>query len=99
MSKRAKYDREFKLSTVRLVLEGKQTMKEIAADLGINYYTLVDWKHEYEQKGSQAFPGAGRPVYATEAEEELAKLRKENRKLRMERDILKKAMAISLNEK
>ena len=97
MSKRLKYDREFKISTVRLVLEGKQTMRDVAADLGVNYHTLVDWKREYEQKGSAAFPGAGRPVYTSEVEEELAKLRKENRKLKMERDILKKAMAISLN--
>ena len=99
MSKRTQYDREFKIEAVRLILESGRTVKSISEELGVNYYTLLDWKREYEQKGTAAFPGAGRVSYATEEAAELARLRKENHRLRMERDILKKAMAISLGKK
>ena len=99
MSRRKKYDREFKLSVMELFKDGKQSVRAVAEEMGINYYTLLDWKREYEKKGSQAFVGSGHTSYATEAEAEIARLRKEIHRLRMERDILKKAMAISLNEK
>jgi len=97
--KRKLYGRDFKVNAVRLVLEGGQTMKEVAADLGVNYYTLAEWKNQYEKKGGFAFPGSGKIVYATEVERENAELKKRLRRVEMERDILKKAMAISLREK
>lgn len=97
--KRKLYDREFKVNAVRLVLEGDKTMKEVAADLGVNYYTLAEWKKQFETKGGFAFPGSGKVVYATEVERENAELKKRLRRVEMERDILKKAMAISLREK
>ncbi len=40
--KRKIYDREFKINAVRLILTGERTMKEVAADLGVNYYTLAE---------------------------------------------------------
>ena len=97
--KRKVYDREFKVNAVRLVQSGGQTMKEIAQDLGVSYYTLAEWKKQYETKGGFAFPGSGKVVYATEVERENAGLKKRLRRVEMERDILKKAMAISLREK
>jgi len=93
------YDREFKINAVRMVQAGERTMKEIAADLGVNYYTLAEWKKQYETKGEHAFPGLGKVVFATEAEREISELKKALRRAEMERDLLKKAMAISLREK
>jgi transposase len=100
MSKSRKvYDREFKLNAVRLIQSEEGTVKEIAEDLGVNYYTLYEWKRDYEKNGESAFPGNGKKVYASEAEKEISELKKKVRKLEMERDILKKAMTISLRDK
>ena len=54
--KRNRYDGEFKLNSVKLVLtsKGERTMKAIAEDLGINYWVLVQWKKEYEEFGEAA---------------------------------------------
>jgi transposase-like protein len=41
-AKRKVYDREFKLNAIRMAQESGQTMKEVAADLGVNYYTLAE---------------------------------------------------------
>ena len=92
--KRKLYNREFKVNAVRLVLEGGQTMKEVATGLGINYYTLAEWKKQYETKGGFAFPGSGKIVYATEVERENAELKKRLRRVEMERDILKKGTVV-----
>jgi len=97
--KRKVYDREFKINAVKLVFQDERTMKEVATDLGVNYYTLAEWKKQFEAKGGFAFPGSGKVVYATEIERENAELKKRLRRVEMERDILKKAMAISLREK
>lgn len=97
--KRKGYDKDFKVNAVKLVLQGGNTMKEVARDLGVNYYSLAKWKEQYEKKGGHAFLGNGRAVYATEAEKEIAELKKKLRHAEMERDLLKKAMAISLREK
>ena len=93
---RTNYDREFKLNTVKLLKNGDKSMKELASDLGIKYFTLAEWKREYDKKGDQAFPGHGKVGYMTEAEKEILALKKKLRQAEMERDILKKAMAISL---
>jgi len=97
--KRKSYDREFKLNAVKLVLRGEKSMKEISEDLGLNYYMLAEWRKEYEKKGEESFPGNGKSVYLSEAEKEIAELKKQLRQAEMERDILKKAMAISLKER
>ncbi len=54
--KRNRYDGEFKLNSVKLVLnsKGERTMKAIAEDLGINYWVLVQCNKEYLQKKIQA---------------------------------------------
>jgi transposase-like protein len=66
-------------------------MKEIAEDLGINYWILSDWKKKYEKLGATAFIDT--PPLPQE-QEELRRLKKELETVKMERDILKKAMAI-----
>ena len=83
------YSKEFKLEAVRMVVEGGLSASQVARDLDVPYNVLIRWKQQAEKSGEQAFPGHGRP-----ADQELARLKRENEVLRMERDILKKAVGI-----
>ena len=91
--KRKSYTAEFKHEAVRLIAEEWQSVAEVARNLGINATMLGRWKSEALE--GDAFPGKGRmkPV-----EEELHRLRKENRQLKMDREILKKAAAFFARE-
>jgi transposase len=89
MSTRRKYDDQFKIDAVNMMKSSNKTASEVARDLGIRPDLISRWKRELEQDNVKAFPGQGNP-----RDEELARLRKENADLKMERDILKKAMAI-----
>ncbi len=62
---------------------------ETARNLGINAHLLGRWNRELETKGSAAFPGNGRMA---PAQEELQRLRDDNKRWRMERDMFKKAL-------
>ena len=87
-AKRGRYTPEFKLEAVRLVQAG-QSVTATAQVLGISDKTLHSWV-TLARKGQLIAPGA-KPVSAEQME--LARLRADNAKLRMERDILKKATA------
>ena len=87
---RRSFSKEYKLEAVLLVIEGGQSIAQVARDLGIRPGLLGRWKQEYEQGHGNAFPGQGQ----LRPEDELRQLRKENARLRMERDILKKAAVI-----
>ena len=89
MSNRRTYDRQFKIDAVRLLKESGKTATEIADNLGIKRDLLSRWKNELADETKKAFTGKGNP-----RDEEVVRLKKENTDLRMERDILKKAMAI-----
>ena len=93
-SKRRKYNREFKLEAVRMVMDGERPLTEIAANLGISQSMLSRWRDEYRED-AQAFRGQGK---RTAKEEELARLRRELHQTRQERDILKKALAYFAEE-
>jgi len=86
---RRRFDRQFKIDAVNLLKTSGKMHKEVASDLGIPRDALSRWKRELEETEVDAFPGHGNP-----RDDELARLRKENAELKMERDILKKAMAI-----
>ncbi len=94
MSKpRRKYTREFKLAAVKLVTEQGRSVAEAARSLGVSEKQLRHWKAALQVQGQQAFPGNGHlPV----ADEELRRLREDNQRLRMERDILKKARSANV---
>lgn len=81
------YDREFKLSAVRMVEEGGQKAAEVARSLGINPNQLYNWQKKFAVNGEKAFPGKGHLT-------ELSALRKELRRVERERDILKKVVGI-----
>lgn len=87
---RRSYDREFKISAVKLVLETGKSVKSIAAELGISENSLFNWKKKYMEDAKHAFPGKG---HMKPEQEELRKKDREIAKLKMERDILKKAIA------
>jgi transposase len=88
---RKHYDREFKVNAIKLVLDKRLTIKQVSEDLGVGYSTLGKWISEYQKDPQNAFPGKG---YMKPADEELWRLRRENADLKMERDILKKAIPI-----
>ncbi|CAG36442.1 related to transposase [Desulfotalea psychrophila LSv54] len=93
IQKRRKYDADFKRSTVLLSLEPGRTIREIADNLGIHVDLIYQWRKKYEEQGEIAFPGNGIPALTAE-QKKIKALEKELKNITMERDILKKAMAI-----
>jgi transposase len=89
MQGRKTYDKEFKLSAVKMIVEGGMSVRRVSRDLGINENSLHNWKKAYLEDKQNAFPGKGR---MKPEEEELRKLKKELKTVKMERDILKKAI-------
>jgi transposase len=89
-SERRKFTKEFKVEAVRLLGQPGMTVSKAAADLGVPENTLYRWRRELAEDGADAFRGQGR---LRSDQEELARLRRENAELRMEREILKKATA------
>jgi transposase len=89
---RKKYDKEFKQKAVELsYARGNAT--EIADELGIDKGLLYRWRKELKTYEGNSFPGHGTPKL-TDLEREVARLRKELRDAKMEREILKKAISI-----
>jgi transposase len=86
-----KYDREFKLEAVRMASEPGVTAIDVERRLGIGQGVLSRWKRQVKNDGKQAFPGKG---HLKPEDEELRRLKQECERLRRERDILKKAVAI-----
>lgn len=84
-------DKEFKIEAVRLASEPGNTQTGIERDLGISQGIISRWKRELLTNGEQAFPGKG---HLKPDDDELRRLKRENERLRRERDILKKAVAI-----
>jgi len=67
------------------------TAKDVERRLGIGQGVLSRWKRQFNEDHKQSFPGKG---HLKPADEELRQLKRENERLRRERDILKKAVAI-----
>lgn len=85
-TKRRNFDEAFKREAVTLLLKGDKPAKALATDLGVDAKSLRDWKKRY---------GPPEPVRSSEALEiELRALRRENERLRTQRDILKKTLGI-----
>ena len=81
---RRSYTREFKVEAVRLVTEKGYSVAEAARALDVGETLLRSWKQAFEQQGEQAFPGHGN---LPAIDEELRRLRAENKRLLLERDI------------
>jgi len=89
---RKKYTREFKVSAVKLVNEQGYSVPEAARSLGVDAASVRGWVQKFGSEQGLAPSGDG----ALQAE--LRRLRKENARLLMERDILKKAAAFFAKE-
>jgi len=96
MSKRRTYTKEFKLDVIQQSYR-RENIRELADELGIDLSLIYAWRLEYKKQPQQSFPGKGISSRTLE-EKQLAKLKKELAKVRMERDILKKAMGIFTKE-
>ena len=89
--RRANYPEDFKREAVALVKEQDYSLAAAARSLGIGANLIGRWKRELEAEDA---PGA----LSKDEREELKQLRKENRELRMEKEILKKASAYFAKE-
>ena len=94
MRKRRTFSREFKLAAVKKVIEQGLSYSEVGRDLGVRDTLVHKWRMAFEADGTlkaEITDGAS-------VEAELKRLRDENRQLKIERDILKKATAFFAKE-
>ncbi|HJX52942.1 MAG TPA: transposase [Polyangia bacterium] len=96
MGRRARrtFTKEYKAEVVGLVRQGDKTIGALSSDLGLTESAVRNWVAQAEIDAGKGPPGA----LTTAERQELAQLRRDNRRLRMERDILKKATAFFAKE-
>lgn len=94
MNQRRSFSRDFKLAAVNKVIHSGLSVAEVARDLGVRDTLIHNWKRAFLADGTIATPRED----ATSVESELKRLREENRQLKMEREILKKATAFFAKE-
>ena len=93
MAKYQKYSKEFKLQAARLVTEQGYSYAEAARRLGATSWSIRNWVQTFRKTGECPAQGETEPKA-----DELRGLRKENARLKMENDILKKAAAYFAKE-
>ena len=87
------YSDEFRQSAVKMVVTERNTISSVAKRLGVNYHTLREWVQLAKSNAPTSMIPKDLP-----AEQRIRELEKENARLRMERDILKKATAYFAKE-
>lgn len=92
---RSTFTKELKDDAVRLMVDGKERVSELAKRLGVSESVLGRWKREAATAGADRFPGKG---HQTALEEENGRLRRDLAKLQEERAILKKAVTFFARE-
>jgi transposase-like protein len=92
--KRRAFTPEFKGEAVRLCRVGDRSIRQVATDLDLTETALREWVKRADVDAGQGPPGA----LTTAEREELTRLRRENKRLQMEREILKKAAAFFAKE-
>jgi len=97
MMRNSKYTQEFRDSTIQLVMQGDKSVLQIGRDLDVNPKTIYNWVRVYKKANNIKINSVGKSdITSTVKEtpqEELKRLRAENKLLKQERDILKKATA------
>ena len=101
----SKYTKEFRDSTVQLVMNSDKRVSQISKDLDVNSKTIYNWVREYKKEKNINIPSRGKTTISgskkatvESLEEEAKRLRAENKILKQERDILKKATAYFAKE-
>ena len=94
----SKFSREFRDSTVQLILNNNESVAKVAGDLDINPKTLYNWISSYKKEHHIATGSVKHSASSETLDEENKRLRKENKLLKQERDILKKATAYFAKE-
>ena len=89
---RRTFTKEYKLDVIAQSYQ-RSNIAELAGELGLRPKLIYRWRAEYKHNPEGSFPGNGIPGQTPE-EAELARLKAENAELRLERDILKKAIGI-----
>ncbi len=93
---RRHHNQEFKREAVALVVEHAYSCAAAGRSLGVNGALIGRWRRELGANGTEAFPGKGK---RTAEQQRIHELETENRRLRMEKDILKKATAFFVKER
>lgn len=88
-----RFDKEFKAQAIKLALSSSQTITQTAKELGIKETTLYSWVKNRRNADIETHGEEGKNFH-----DELARLRKENARLKEEREILKKAAAFFVKE-
>jgi transposase len=88
-----KYDEDFKQGAVQLVVETGKPIAPVTRELGVNEGTLGNWCAKF-----RGAAGEGNGELSETERAELARLRKENTELRMQRDVLKRSVALWVDE-
>ena len=92
--KRRQYDRDYKLSAVRLLEASDKPLELVARELGISGSMLRRWRDQVRKKGADSFSEAGRQERL-----EILQLRRENKDLRRQVEILKKTLGFQVRPK
>ena len=92
--KQRRFTPEFKADAVKLVQGGDRSIREIAQSLGVSNVALSRWRRQAEVDAGNGPPGA----MTSGERRELQELRRENERLKMDREILKKAAAFFAKE-
>ena len=88
-----KFDEDFKQGAVALVVETGKPIAQVARELGVSEGTLGNWVAR-----ARRARGDGNGPLSEDERSELARLRKENAELRMQRDVLKRSVALWVDE-
>jgi transposase len=88
-----KFDEDFKQGAVRLVFETGKPIAQVARELGVNEGTLGNWCAATRRQREN-----GNAPLTEDERAELARLRRENSELRMQRDVLKRSVALWVDE-
>ncbi|MET4696205.1 transposase [Endozoicomonas lisbonensis] len=92
MAKRKNCSQEYKLKAVKLITEQGQSPAAVARSLGVSAGNLHRWVRAHDERKDQAFPDKGKQAL-TIVQQRIKELEAENKQLKMEQEILKKAMA------
>ena len=88
---RRTFSKEFKIKTVKLIIDGQRPLKAVASELDIQPTVLRSWRRQYLKEQEEAFPGKGN---LKPADQEFRDLKRRIVDLEEENEILKKAMSI-----